>query len=263
VVGVRLATFNVLHGRSLHDGQVDGPRFAAAIAALDADVLGLQEVDRGQTRSGELDLTALAAQACGARAYRFAAAIVGTPGEAFRALAYDEDGEREPCFGVGLVSRWPVRAWQVTRLRAAPVRSPVLVPGPGGPVRFLHDEPRVLLAAVVERPAGPCTVATTHLSFVPGWNLWQLRQAVRTLRQLPPPRVLVGDLNMPAGVARAVSGWRSLARCPTYPSPRPRLQLDHVLVDPDGGGEWRVQTASAPEAPVSDHRPLVVEVAHA
>ena len=33
---MRLATFNVLHGRCLDDGTVDGARFRAAIAALRA-----------------------------------------------------------------------------------------------------------------------------------------------------------------------------------------------------------------------------------
>lgn len=60
---MRLATFNLLHGRSLTDGLVDSDRLAAAIGALDADVLALQEVDRDQRRSGNLDLTAIAARA--------------------------------------------------------------------------------------------------------------------------------------------------------------------------------------------------------
>ncbi|HEU4422593.1 MAG TPA: endonuclease/exonuclease/phosphatase family protein [Pilimelia sp.] len=258
---MRLATFNVMHGRSLHDGRVDAARFTEAIAGLDADVLALQEVDRGQSRSGHLDLTALAAQALGAPAYRFAAALVGTPGERFRALVGDDDGGREPAFGVGLVTRWPVRSWHVTRLTGAPVRSPILAGGPGGRLMLLRDEPRVVLAAVIEGPAGPFTAATTHLSFVPGWNVGQLRRTVRALRLLPGPRVLLGDLNMPGRLAALVSGWLPLARCATYPAPWPQLQLDHLLLDRRGGAAWPpVVAASAPPLPLSDHRPLVVQV---
>ncbi len=40
---MRLATFNLLHGRSLADGLVDPARLTAAVAALDADVLALQD----------------------------------------------------------------------------------------------------------------------------------------------------------------------------------------------------------------------------
>jgi endonuclease/exonuclease/phosphatase family metal-dependent hydrolase len=238
---------------------VDGQRFADAVAALDADVLGLQEVDRGQPRSGGLDLTALAAEALGAADHRFAAALVGTPGERFRPAGLDDDpaGSGEPSFGVALISRWPVLSWHVTALPPAPIRSPIYAPGPQGRLLLLRDEPRVLLAAVVRCPGGPLTVATTHLSFVPGWNVGQLRRVVRALRRLPGPRVLLGDLNMPAGLAGLVSGWRPMARCATYPSPQPRLQLDHVLSE---GVRWPRLVASAPESAVSDHRPLVVDV---
>jgi endonuclease/exonuclease/phosphatase family metal-dependent hydrolase len=251
---MRVATFNVLHGRSIDDGLVDPDRFQAAVAALDADVVGLQEVDRDQPRSGRLDLAALAARALGATDYRFAAAVVGTPGEAFRpAGPPPRDGE--PQYGVALISRLPVRRWLLHRLPAAPTRSPVPV---GGRVLFLPDEPRVLLAAVLGTPSGPLTVATTHLSFVPGWNVRQLRRSIRALRALPGPRVLMGDLNLPAGVARVVSGWRVAARMPTYPSTTPRIQLDHVLVDPA-----HAVTASGVHAPptaISDHRPLLVDL---
>lgn len=255
---MRLATFNLLHGRSLSDGAVHEQRVAAAVADLDADVLGLQEVDRAQPRSGLLDLTAIAAKALDAPVHRFAAAVVGTPGETWQPWRSDDDNDH-PLYGIALVSRWPVLHWQVTALPAAPIRSPVYVPRAG--IRLLHDEPRVLLAAVVQAPTGPMTVATTHLSFVPGWNLRQLHIAIRSLRHLPTPRVLLGDLNLPAAAARALSGWRPLARRATYPSPKPRAQLDHILADPRGaqtlGPVVQVRT---PHVGVSDHRPLVVHL---
>ena len=258
---MRLATFNLLHGRSLHDGAVHADRIAAAVTALDADVLGLQEVDHAQPRSGLLDLTGIAADALGAAAHRFTPAVVGTPGEQWQPWSPDADSSL-PSYGIALISRFPVRQWQITRLPAAPVRSPVYIPGPGGGLLMLRDEPRVLLAAVVEAPAGPVTVATTHLSFVPGWNVRQLRAAVRALRALPAPRILMGDLNLPAGLVRAATGWQSLARLPTYPSPNPRAQLDHVIADPRGGRRFgQVVHIDTPQVPVSDHRPLLVQLA--
>jgi endonuclease/exonuclease/phosphatase family metal-dependent hydrolase len=255
---VRLATFNLLHGRSLSDGTVHAGRVARAVAALDADVLGLQEVDRAQPRSGGLDLTAIAAEAMDAPVHRFAAAVVGTPGETWQPWRSDDDN-LHPLYGIALISRFPVLRWQITRLPAAPIRSPVVLAGGG--VALLKDEPRVLLAAVVDAPTGPLTVATTHLSFVPGWNLRQLRHAVRALRALPAPRILLGDLNMPAAAVRAFTGWRPLGRVPTYPSTVPRAQLDHVLLDPRGAAPaGRVVQVSTPRVDVSDHRPLVVQL---
>jgi endonuclease/exonuclease/phosphatase family metal-dependent hydrolase len=257
---VRLATFNLLHGRSLHDGAVRADRVAQAVGALDADVLGLQEVDRAQPRSGLLDLTAIAADALGAPTHRFVAAVTGTPGLAWRPWHADHD-TTAPAYGVALVSRYPIRHWQITRLSAAPVRSPVFIPGPGGGLLLLRDEPRVLLAAVVDTPTGAITVATTHLSFVPGWNVRQLRAVVRALGALPAPRVLLGDLNLPAVVARAATRWRVLARAATYPAAAPRAQLDHILADPRGAHLLGpVVQVNTPQVAVSDHRPLVVHL---
>lgn len=42
---MRMATFNILHGRSVHDGSVELDRLAGSVRELDADVLALQEVD--------------------------------------------------------------------------------------------------------------------------------------------------------------------------------------------------------------------------
>lgn len=255
---MRLATFNLLHGRSLSDGKVHAERVATAVAALDADVLGLQEVDRAQPRSGLLDLTAIAAEAMGAAEHRFAAAVVGTPGETWQPWRDDGDNTH-PLYGVALLSRYPVIRWQITGLPGSRLRSPVWFPAGG--IRLLRDEPRVVIAAVLDAPGGPVTVATTHLSFVPGWNVRQARAAVRALRTLPGPRVLLGDLNLPAAAARAATGWRPLARLATYPGNVPKAQLDHILADPRGlASLGPVRSADTPPAAISDHRPLVVEL---
>jgi endonuclease/exonuclease/phosphatase family metal-dependent hydrolase len=253
---VRLATLNLLNGTSVGDGSVVPARLTAAVQALGADVLALQEVDRFQPRSHTADLTAQVAEVMGAPHWRFVPALVGTPGGRWRAAVDADDASEEAAYGVGLVSRWPVVGWRVTRLSAAPVRSPVALPGTRR-VLWLRDEPRVGLAAVVDAPLGPMTVATTHLSFVPGWNGRQLRVLAAALRALPAPRVLLGDLNMPPPFPRLLTGWRPLARTATYPAWRPRLQLDHVL----GSGTLpAVREVSCPELPVSDHRALLVQL---
>ena len=253
---MRLASFNLLHGRSLSDGQVVEARLAEAAGVLDADLLGLQEVDRGQSRSDGRDLTREVARALGAEHWRFVPALVGTPGFGWRA-AHDGDADgTEASYGCGLVSRYPVLSWHTVRLAAARVRSPIVLPG-SRQVVWLQDEPRVGVAAVVETPLGPMTVATTHLSFVPVWNGVQLRTLCAALERLPGPRVLLGDLNMPPPFPRLLSGWRPLARTPTYPSTDPRVQLDHVL---GSGALPPVRSVATPVLPVSDHRALVVDL---
>nr|MDT0665229.1 endonuclease [Micromonospora sp. DSM 115978] len=90
-----------MHGRSLTDGQVSASRFAAAVRDLDADVIGLQEVDHAQPRSGGLDLTALAADAVGARPAdcHFEATVYGTPGLSWRPADGDRQAD-EPSYGI-------------------------------------------------------------------------------------------------------------------------------------------------------------------
>ena len=258
---VRLASFNVLHGRSLADGQVSTERLVEACVSLEADVLALQEIDRNQARSGGVDQTAAVAEAMGAGHWRFEPALIGEPGATWRAAEDGDDAAGvEAGYGVGLVSKLPVRAWHVVRLRAAKVRAPVAVPGGRGRFILLPDEPRVALAAEVETGAGPLVVATTHLSFVPGWNLAQLRRVTRALAALVPERpcVLLGDLNFPGRLPARVSGWRALAAVRTFPGNKPSMQIDHAL----GHGLLPlVVAATARELPLSDHRALIVDFA--
>ncbi len=76
---MRVATFNILHGRTVGDGVVVD-RLRDCVRRLDPDVLSLQEVDCDQPRSERADLTAAAAEAMGAVEHRFVAAISGHTG---------------------------------------------------------------------------------------------------------------------------------------------------------------------------------------
>jgi endonuclease/exonuclease/phosphatase family metal-dependent hydrolase len=249
-----VATFNLLHGMTVEDGAVDTDRLRDAVGSLDADVLGLQEVDRDQPRSHGIDQTAVAAEAMGAVAHRFVAAIDGTPGERWTTAGEDVSAGR-PAYGIALLSRHPVRDWRIVRLPALRVRSPIRTHE--GRVVLVRDEPRVAVAAVVELARGPITVATTHLSFVPGWNAVQLRRLVAGLRGLPEPQLLTGDLNIPGGLPRVVSRWRPLVSEKTFPLAEPKIQLDHVL----GLGELPAPSgAGAPRLPLSDHRAAYVDL---
>jgi endonuclease/exonuclease/phosphatase family metal-dependent hydrolase len=250
---VRIATFNILHGRSVEDGRVDVDRLAAAVKSLDPDVLGLQEVDRDQPRSLGADLTAVAAEAMGAVDSQFVAALSGTPGGTWMAAT----GEEQPgsaSYGIALLSRYPVVSWRVVRLPALRATVPLWSTWTNRPY-LARDEPRVAVAAVLEGPFGQFTVCNTHLSFVPGWNALQLRRLVHSLSGTREPLVLIGDLNMQTGQALRTSGLRSIAAAATFPAPDPRRQIDHVLVR----GDLRSRgPAEAVRLPLSDHRALVV-----
>lgn len=266
---LRFATFNLLSGRSMDDGQLLAGRLSEAVAGLDVDVLAVQEVDRGQQRSGGADQLAVVAAAAGAASGAFAATLHGVPGpgRAWSAAAGDPEvwtaGDAlgaGPAYGVGLVSRWPVLAWRVRRFAAARGVLPLVLPGADGgrpQLLLVPEEPRVALAAVVQTPRGPVTVLSAHLSFVPFAAARQLRAITRWAASMPGPRLLLGDLNLPGSLPTRLTGWQRLARVGTYPSAGPRVQLDHAL----GEGWGRVDvTATTPRTAISDHRPLVVHV---
>jgi endonuclease/exonuclease/phosphatase family metal-dependent hydrolase len=263
VTGLRLASVNLFSGRSLRDGRIDHDRVAAALADLDADVLALQEVDRFQPRSAGVDQAALAAEAVGAREHRFVATVTGTPGvpgwaSAPRPAEPAAEPPAGPAYGIALVSRVPVRSWHSLYLDPPWGRWPIPIPGRPPRLLWMSDEPRAVLAAVLDRPR--ITVACTHLSFVPGVNARQLRRAGHWLTGLPPagaPTVLLGDLNLPGRLPGRLTGWRSLVDAATYPSPMPRTQLDHALAT--GLDEAEI-TGRVTALPFSDHRALVVEL---
>jgi endonuclease/exonuclease/phosphatase family metal-dependent hydrolase len=252
---MRLATFNILHGRSIHDGVVDLDRLADAIRTLNADILALQEVDRDQPRSHLADLTAVAAEAMGAVTHRFAAALAGTPGATWIA-ASENDLPGVASYGIALLSRYPADSWQILRLPRIPTRVPLYLRTPRKMI-IVKEEPRAAVIGRLHTPAGPLVVANTHLSYVPGWGRLQLRRIRRDLAPLPQPVILMGDLNMPDRRPEEITGYRSLARHLTFPIEEPDRQLDHILLR---GRLGHVTASSAPELPLSDHRALIVDL---
>ncbi|WP_207892213.1 endonuclease/exonuclease/phosphatase family protein [Streptacidiphilus pinicola] len=273
---LRVATFNLLHGQPMDragrplptDGPSDGPGapLADAIAALDADVLALQEVDRFQERSGRVDQAAVGAKALGARDYRFAAAVVGHPAPVagwvhapgattLRVYGPDDAGRDadQPAYGTALLTRLPVLHWRARRFPAAPFGLPLRVAGRRG-LTPVPDEPRAALAAVLDGPAGPFTVVAAHLSFVPGWNMGQLAGMRRWISDLPLPYLLLGDFNLIGPVPRTVLGGASVMDSGRLPL-RPRPRRPRRAASPRGRLQgWR-DLARTPTYPA--HRPAV------
>ncbi len=260
-----MATANAASGRGA-GGRQDLHAWTADAARLGVDVLAVQEVDHLLPRSGGTDQTLAVAAACAGDGppwtSRFAAAVLGTPGPAGTCRpatgATQEAGE--PSYGVALLSRHPVTAWSELRMR--PSRAALPLPDPAGGLQWSPDEQRVALAGVVATPGGDVSVVVTHLSFAPHRAAGQLRELRRWARGLPRPLVLLGDLNLPGRAPAALTGWTPLVRAATFPGAAPRVQLDHVLLDP--GGTRASVDPTAPGATRalggSDHLALVATV---
>jgi endonuclease/exonuclease/phosphatase family metal-dependent hydrolase len=237
-------------------------------ASLIADVVGLQEIDRLQPRSGGLHQIELLAQALGGADWAFAPTVIGTPGEKWRPNSQPEhhletDRSRsslaEHSYGIGLISKIPVVRWHRIDLGRSIVGLPLAVPTAKG-VRplYVKDEPRVAIAAELENGF---TVAVTHLSFVPVVNVYQLRKVQRWMSKMPGEKILIGDLNLPFGIPEKVSSWKSLAQELTYPSWGAKVQFDYILAQ--RANELEITRLPQIYPGVSDHLPLTVEITKA
>jgi endonuclease/exonuclease/phosphatase family metal-dependent hydrolase len=240
MASLRVATWNIAGGRREGTSVVDLAAVLTAIQALDVDLLAVQEVDRQLGRSGRVDQPQAIAEALGAGwSWSYAPALVG---DDFRALSGPDPGG--PAYGTLLLSRLPLEA--VEQLRFPPA---------GG------GEQRTAMVAALHVGGRPVTVAATHLTNRQGHNVRQLRELQGVLAARPAPRLLVGDLNLPATALLLASrrGWPGAGRGNTIPNSRPNRQLDHVLRN-DPGGVLRPRGARVVAAPVSDHRALVVDL---
>ena len=220
---VRVMTWNI-HGGVGLDGVRDFQRVADQIASLKPDILALQEIDR---RTPEASLSSLLQ---GVFAYESVdAASIRTA-----------DGE----YGQMLLSRWPVDEPNV---------HDISVPG---------CEPRRLISAIVQSPAGPVHVLATHL----GLRFAERRAQATILCELASrpgmTTIALGDFN-------DWFRWRSIqtmmgkvfpARTTqrTFPSRLPLLALDRIYCLP---AECLVQSHVVADAAwLSDHLPLVASV---
>jgi endonuclease/exonuclease/phosphatase family metal-dependent hydrolase len=236
---LRVATWNIAGSRREGTSVVDLAAVLAAVRALNADLLAIQEVDRQLARSDRADQPQEIAQALGPDcAWSYAPALIG---DDFRPLSGPDPGG--PAYGTLLVSRRPLD--QVQQLRFPPA---------GG------GEQRTAVVGTIRVGSRAVTVAAAHLSNKQGYSLRQLRQLQGVLAARPAPRLLLGDLNLRSTVLLLASrrGWPAAGRGDTIPNSRPNRQLDHVLRN-DPGGVLRPHGARVVAAPVSDHRALVVD----
>ena len=270
---MRVATWNVLHGMAI-TGDESPASLTSQAALLRADIIGLQEIDRDQSRSNHEHQTRDVARAMGLPFWVFAPALVGTPGESWESADdshthshHDDvsgnDAGAGAHYGVGLASRFPLSNIEVLRLKGAPISLPLLVPADPKP-RFIKvaDEPRVAIIADVQTPEGIVTVSTTHLSFVPGYNVKQLRIITKHLASKPNPVLVIGDFNLPGRIGSFVARWDWLAKIATYPTPKPRIQFDHMIAKGISKAQITSARNSAQAIPlgVSDHCALVIEI---
>ncbi|MGI9018541.1 MAG: endonuclease/exonuclease/phosphatase family protein [Euzebya sp.] len=276
---MRIASCNLLHGidvRKVSSAQtvitpdhIDLEAVADWIVGLDADVVALQEVDAFLDRSAGLDQTAWLAQRLGYEGV-FAPAVMGSPDVSWQEVPHTGLHDGAGGYGLGLLSR--VGLADVVRTRL-PYGGPGTREPGGSPTNPGVDrEPRVTLSATV---GDDLRVSTTHLSYMFWRAVPQLGRAMEAAADgHDGPGIFLGDLNLPMwggwlalhawglhpwGWPRTATrshGWRYLPGQATYPSWKPRLQLDQAYARHVS----RPITVTVGPAGPSDHLPLIVSL---
>jgi endonuclease/exonuclease/phosphatase family metal-dependent hydrolase len=220
---MRVVTWNVQHARPNPVGRPDVGAVVRAVDPLGADVVAVQELDRGRRRSGGVDQPAALADGLG--------------GQLLWGPAVRTDGE----YGVALVVRGRVVDAEVVGLSGT-------------------SEPRVVVVAEVEVHDRRWTVACTHLSRDREFAVEQLRVVLDALSARPAPRVLLGDLNLQLaefGPVAAAAGYEVVDGPATHSTRRrrPTRRIDHVLLS-----GATATAATVHRFDVSDHAAVVADL---
>ena len=240
---VRVLVYNIHAGKDAA-GVDNLSGVAELVRRTDADLVLLQEVDRGTRRSGRTDQPAVLAERTG-----FHVAFGS-------ALDYDEGK-----YGVAVLSRWPILADTLIHLPVTPLQTRA-----GG-----SHEPRGALRVVIASPMGRLAVLNTHLDAT-GDDRWRRQEAdsivslTSRIRRTERVVLVGGDFNSTpeSAVQQSVragglrDGWAECAvgDGDTYPAHAPVKRIDYLYLT----GDARCTSARVIESTVSDHRPLLVDL---
>lgn len=234
-------TFNIHHGAGA-DGRLDLHRVANVIRSEDADIVGLQEVDRhwGE-RSEFVDQAAWLARELNMHVV-YGANLDLDP-------AQPDQPRRQ--YGTAILSDAPILDWDNTFLP-----------------RFEGHEQRGLLRARVVVRGVPVQVYNTHLQHNDAAERVEQVEAIKALIRTPDDSVaLVGDLNatpetpeVEALVEDLVDAWEEagLGDGYTYPIEDPNRRIDYVMTSEDVVARFAAVVTSDPIA--SDHLPVYADL---
>ncbi|MDJ0926523.1 MAG: endonuclease/exonuclease/phosphatase family protein [Gammaproteobacteria bacterium] len=225
---VRIATYNI-HAAVGMDRRFEPARVAAVLHELDADVVGLQEVEHHQV--GDLDLLDHLAAQCN-----------------YKAIAGPTLLRGDRHYGNALLTRLPVAKLDRVDLTL-----------PGREARGAID--------VVLDEANQTRIIVTHLGLRPYERRRQIEHLLEQIESgdTDARLILMGDLNEWLTWGRPLRWlhrWFEATPAPaTFPSPLPLVALDRIWVHPRNALLEISAHNTATARRASDHLPLVAELA--
>ena len=240
---IRVLVYNIHAGKDAK-GVDNLARVAEIVRDSRADVVLLQEVDKGTERSGKVDQVAELQR------------LTGYFGAFGKTLDY-QGGD----YGIAILSRWPITADTLIHL---PVEPPQHRSG-------VSYEPRGALRVAVQRPGGALRVINTHID-ASREDTYRLQEAntllslAGSIRDSSYTTLVGGDLNSePESAVIALfqpAGWRDAFRlCGkgtglSYPADVPVKRIDYLMMT----GATRCTSAEVLNTEASDHRPVLFHV---
>lgn len=231
---VRVMTYNIHVGVGM-DKKLDLPRIAGVINAQHPDLVGLQEVDRGVTRTQQIDEIAELARLT-KMDYAFAFNLKYQGGQ----------------YGVAILSRTPIRTTE-HRLY----------------LNTREAERRGFIRAQVKVGKVFLNFVTTHLDYQhDDERLFETKQLLAALKEIKEPLIVVGDFNdVPSGAAYKLmrqqfdDAWidsNKDAEGFSYPADKPAKRIDYILAR--SSDSIRTKRAWIVETLASDHVPVVADL---
>ena len=231
---LRVMTYNIHVGVGM-DKKLDLPRIAAVINDQRADLVGLQEVDRGVERTQRIDEIAELAKLTHMD-YAFAFNLKYQGGQ----------------YGVAILSRYPIRATDHHLY-----------------LNTREAERRGFIRAEVNVGGRTVNFVTTHLDYqYEDGRVFEAEQLLDALKDVKGPLIVVGDFNdIPTGGAyklvsdRFSDAWidaRLTDPGYSYPADKPAKRIDYILFRQ--GDRIRTKKAWIVSTPASDHVPVVADL---
>jgi endonuclease/exonuclease/phosphatase family metal-dependent hydrolase len=231
---IRVMTYNIHVGVGM-DKKLDLPRIAETIKHEHADLVGLQEVDRGVERTQRIDEIAELARLT-KMDYAFAFNLKYQGGQ----------------YGVAILSRFPIRATDHRLYK-----------------NTREAERRGFIRAEVSIDGRVINFVTTHLDYqYEDGRVFEAEQLLAGLRDVQGPLVVVGDFNdIPAGGAyqlmktQFADAWvdtRANDSGFSYPADKPAKRIDYIWLR--RSDRIAATRAWIPLTLASDHVPVVADL---